>query len=123
MRVKYRLLIGILCVLLVGCEKKVENLENNLIIVNQSPIVFTSIEIRSVAEGNHIDALISGKCGYQDEIEFCVEQNFGNDIKIVLNPQEGYSVSKEIKKFNFDKATKYIIKIRNNEIYLEDCEL
>lgn len=106
-----------------GCEKKVENLENNLIIVNQSPIVFTSIEIRSVAEGNHIDALISGKCGYQDEIEFRVEKNFGNNIKIVLNPQEGYSVSKEIKKFNFDKVTKYIIKIKNNEIYLEDCEL
>lgn len=123
MRVKFRLLIGILCALLVGCGNKVENLENNLIIVNQSPIIFKSIEIRSVAKENHIDALISGKCGYGDEIKFYVEKNFENNIKIVLNPQEGYSISKEIKKFDFDKTTKYIIKIKNNEIYLEYCEL
>lgn len=94
-----------------------------MIIVNQSPIIFKSIEIRSVEKENNIDALISGKCSYGDEIKFHVGKNFEENIKIVLNPQEGYSISKEIKKFDFNKTTKYIIKIKNNEIDLEYCEL
>lgn len=44
MRVKCRLLIGILFGLLVGCGNKVENLKDNFIIVNQSPIIFKNIE-------------------------------------------------------------------------------
>ena len=43
---------------------------------------------------NNIDTLISVKCGYGDET-----------------------------KFHFNKIIKYIMKIKNNEIYLEYCEL
>lgn len=123
---KKRFYIIYLCMMLImisGCSKnKTDELLSNdnsyeLWLTNDTPLIFKSIAL--TFDDDKDDVLLSKSINVNETTKFSIPEST-TKITVTLNPEDAYSVKKELElKFDDDSVLQYKVVINKNEISLE----
>lgn len=110
-------------IMISGCSKnKTDELLSNdnsyeLWLTNDTPLIFKSIAL--TFDDDKDDVLLSKSINVNETTKFSIPEST-TKITVTLNPEDAYSVKKELElKFDDDSVLQYKVVINKNEISLE----